>query len=448
MGLVPLGGDSEHLKGIGLAIITGLMRRFDLIALFAVGAVGIWLLGSRLRRRLASEGERLLWMTSAPDTPQSLQPTWLALLITLVLSLPPIVTLAVVGYAVLEAAGKDGYLGAIGSAFLFTAEALFPMEALRQMLRPGGLAIQHFGYRAAVVAPTRTSLRFLLDLGVPMLLLWRICNDSGRSQMDSSLGRVVFCIGMFALSSMFWHSLHPTKGLFADYIKENGDGWVARLRKVWHPSLAMTPVALAIITILGYSYTARLLAGNLYWTLWLAIGVLVIGGLLRLWFLAYRKRVAQRLKAERSVEELRLEGSTVEVQAEQASVDTMQEQSLRLIRVFMFLIATLGLALIWMPVLPAVGFLDSVPLWNTTADDGSRIPVTLRNVVMFLPIVILSIIAVRNLPDLSRGYFSIACHWTDRSDTRSPRLHVTSLRSLESCCQLKHWGCAGKVCSG
>ncbi len=421
----------EHLKEVGLAIITGLMRRFDLIALFAVGAAGIWLFGSRLRRRLASEGERLLLMTSALDMPQTLQPTWLALLITLVLALPPIVTLAVVGYAVLEAAGKDSYLIAIGSAFLFTAQALFPMEALRQMLRPGGLAIQHFGYRASLVAPTRISLRFLLDLGVPMLLLWRICNDSGRSQMDSTLGRVVFCIGMFALSSMFWHSLHPTKGLFADYIKENGDGWVARLKKLWHPLLAMTPVALAIIALVGYSYTARLLAGNLYWTLWLAIGVLVIGGLLRLWFLAYRKRVAQRLKAERSVEELRLEGSTVEVQAEQASVDTMQEQSLRLIRVFMFLIATLGLALIWMPVLPAVGFLDSVPLWNTTADDGSRIPVTLRNLVMFLPILILSIIAVRNLPGSSKACCLIDYRWIVRFAMPSPLSRDTLSQSSE-----------------
>ncbi len=393
----------EHLKAVGSAIIAGLMQRFDLIVFFIVGAVSIWLIGSRLRRRLVHEGDQLLEMTTSVDSPQNLKPTWMALLITLVLALPPVVTLVVLGYAILEVAGKDSYLLAVGSGFLFTAQALFPMEALRQMLRPGGLAIKHFGYRADVVMPTRTSLRFLLDLGVPLLLLWRICNDSGRSQMDASLGRLIFFGGMFALSSMLWHSLHPTRGLFADYIQENSQGWLARLKHLWHPLIAMMPVLLAVITMLGYSYTARLLAGNLYWTLWLGIGVLVIGGLLRLWFIAYRKRVSQRLKMERSVEELRLEGSSVEVSADPTNVDVMHEQSLRLIRVLMFLIATAGLAWIWYPVLPAVGFLDSVPLWNTTSSDGSRIPVTLRNLIIFLPIVVLSVIAVRNLPGLIEG---------------------------------------------
>ena len=394
----------DHPMLIFNALVAGLLSRIDLILFWAVCGLSLWCIGSRLRRRLYHTGEMAIEAALSSDINQSLRPTLTALLLTIVLAIPPVATLAVIGYAILEAAAKDAFLASVGSAFLLAAATLFPMETLRQMLRPRGLAISHFGYREETVGPPRTSLRLLIDLGIPMLLIWRIANESGRTQMDASLGRLVYAIGMVILSYLAWQAMHHRTGLISDYLDEHPDSWAARLRRVWHPVLALSPLALATLALAGYSYTATLFTGKLYWTLWLGIGVLVLGGLLRQWFAAYRRRIAVKLREEKSVESLQLEGSSVEVSRDTPmDVATMNAQSLRLIDALLWIVAFVGIGAIWAPVFPAIGLLDAIPLWSTLLADGSVQPVTLKNIVIFIPIVILSFIAVRNLPGLMEG---------------------------------------------
>ncbi len=400
-----------HLKAIGQSLVKGLTSRLDLIVSWAVLGLGIWCLGSRIRRRLTRTGEKVRDAKLNVSKTSSMRPTLVALMLTGVLVIPPVATLAIVGYAILEGAARDRFLVSVGDAFLIAAAALFPMESLRQLLRPGGLAIAHFGYRSEIVIPPRTSLRLLIDLGIPILLVWAIANASGRSQMDASLGRLLFAVGMTALACLIWFSLHPKSGLLSDYLRERKDSWTARLRRVWHPLVSLVPLGLVGLSLAGYSYTSILLTGRLYWTLWLAIGVIVLGGLLRQWFFTYRQRVAAakttgrlvdpRVPDSPAVELISGEGAAIEIPVEPPlDVDEMNAQSLSLIQSIMWLAVIVGIAVIWSPVLPAVRFLDAVTLWDTTAADGTKLPVTLANLIFAIPIVFLTYVAVRNIPGL------------------------------------------------
>ena len=383
------------------AIVNGLQSRFDLILIWAVFGLALWCLSARLRRRLMKTGESTHHQIGVVHPDDTMASTMIALAITVALAIPPVTTLAVIGYAILEAANKDNYLSSVGSAFVMAAVALFPIETLRQMLCPGGLAIAHFGYRKEIVTPPRTSLRLLIDLGIPLLIVWRIANEPGPSQMDASLGRLIFSFGMVVLAYLLWKALHPATGLLSDYLTLHSDSWTARLKRVWHPIVSLVPIILALLTLVGYSYSATLLTGRLYWTLWLGIAVLVVGGLLNQWFVTYRRRAAVNRKPEKVLQPMRSEGGLIDIPLQplidNAEVDA---QSLRLIRAGLWLAAIIGTALIWSPVFPAVRFLDTIQLWQTTAADGSLTWVTLANIVVAVPIVLLSFIAVRNIPGL------------------------------------------------
>jgi potassium-dependent mechanosensitive channel len=390
-----------HLKAAAVAIRTGLINRIDLIIVWGIFALSIWLGGSRLRRRLTEVGLSAKAGKLDDDLHYSIRPTVIALLITVLLALPLVVTLAVVAYSLLEEANKDLYLSSVGSAFLTAAVALFPIEMLRQVLRPGGLAIAHFGYRNEIVLPPRSSLRLMINLGIPMLILWGVANESSRSPGDVSLARLIFAIGMTVLSYLLWRSLHPSSGLLADYLQEHSNSWTSRLSRLWHPLIASLPTLLAVLALLGYVYTATLLTGRLYWTLWLAIAVLVTGGMLRQWFVTYRRRVAMMRLPENSTQTKPVDGSPIEVKIESPiDVKEMDAQSLRLIQAMLWVAGLVGTVLIWSPVFPAVHFLDGFMLWPSIAADGSVVPVTLANLVIAIPIVVLSFIAVRNVPGL------------------------------------------------
>lgn len=394
----------NHPQMVAGAILEGLISRFDLVVVWIFTGLTVWVFGSRIRRRIFQAGELAQQAALAGDVNHSLAPTIMTLALTLVLAIPPVVTLSALGYAILEAAHKDQFLASVGSALVLAAMALFPIESLRQMLRPGGLAIAHFGYRQEIVAPARMSLRLLIDLGTPMLIVWRIANESGRTQMDASLGRLVFVISMFALSYLIWKSLHPRRGLLANYLDGQPKCWTTTFKKVWHPVLTVVPTVLASLSLAGFSYTATLFTAKLYWTLWLGIGVLVLGGLLRQWFAAYQQRIAIRLREEKLIEAMQLEGRHIEMQPDDAvDVAKVNAQSLRLIQALTWIVAFVGIGMIWAPVFPAIGFLDAVPLWDTSLADGTIEKVTLKNLIIFIPIVILSFIAVRNLPGLLEG---------------------------------------------
>lgn len=131
---------------------------------------------SRVRKRLTFRGKQ-----ASAKSANSLTPTWAAPVLTIGLSLPMVLILWGLGGVFSGVGQREAMVLAIaGALYFFRRCALWPLELLRQVLRPGGLAdCALWRARKHDCAPTREGLRVLIDLGLPILMLWSVSRSLG-----------------------------------------------------------------------------------------------------------------------------------------------------------------------------------------------------------------------------------------------------------------------------
>lgn len=379
--------DPAKLHTLWQSVIGEMLRRPAIVLLWLLSSGVLFGFGPRLRRQIALLGEK-----AAKRNQTAMRPTLRVMWMSGLLALPLLTLLGIPGWRLSEL--SDPYVQAIGNSLLFVAIVVLPLELLRQLVRRNGLAVRHFGLREEHAHTVRAALRFTIDSGMPLALLWGIAYHSGHSAISASLGRPLFFCGMLLMALVLWRIMHPQTGVMCEVLEKYPGGWLDRLRYVWHPALAGVPVVLGVLSLSGYSYSARQLAEQLYWTLWLVIALVIIGGVMRRWVTISRRRLILAQARQRASEAERREGAPIEVNAESHAPDLTEinAQTLRLIHAVLTVMAVVGLAYMWAPVFPAVQFLDK-PLWGT-------ISVTWANLVTALPILLLTVVSVRNVPGL------------------------------------------------
>ncbi len=388
-----------ELKRTGAALITGLLRRPDLLLLAVVSIGTLAFGGPRVRRKLAALGKE-----ASPMQVVSLRPTWLALLLTVIQSFPLPLLLWVLGQAIRVGLEADRADMSIAPGLELAALLIWPIELLRQIIRPNGLLTAHFGVADRSVKSLRMGLRVLIDVGLPLVVIWSVGQRLVSMGVDATLGRLVFCLGMLLLSYEMWVALHPDKGVLCRRLELDPEGWLSRLRGVWLTLGIGFPLVLAGLTIAGYSFGAASLVECLYGTLWLGILTLLAFGFIKRWLLTHRRRlaVAARQKRAEAIEA----GLIEEDQPQEATLDISEinAQTSRLLRTVFTVTALIGLAWVWAPVFPAIDYLDRVQLWPAGVDeDQNKRWVTLASLVKAMPVLFLTVVAVRNLPGLIEG---------------------------------------------
>lgn len=388
-----------NLRGLWDAIVFEMWRRPDIVLLWLLALGCLLGFGSKLRRAIAEIGEQAVKRNQA-----AMRPTIRVMWMTALLALPLVVMFWIPGWRLVNYSGDSNYVRAVGSALELLALAVFPLELARQILRPHGLAIKHFGLCAIQAQVVRTSLRTTIDAGAPLLLLWGVAYHSGIGSIISSLARPLYFIGALLIAHMLWRVLHPERGIMAGLVEKSAGGWVDRLRYVWHYSAVALPIGLGLLCLAGYSYSAIQLAVQLYWTLWLVLGLTVTGGTLRRWVTLSRRRLLLAQARQRASEAERREGVPIDLAVESTSLDLSEinAQTLRLINTLMTVMTVVGLYYMWAAVLPAVQFLDSFELWpSEVGSDGTVLQyVTLGGLLKSLPVILLTFVSVRNVPGL------------------------------------------------
>ncbi|WDQ19284.1 mechanosensitive ion channel domain-containing protein [Rhodopirellula sp. P2] len=390
----------DNLLLLGRCVLKGLLNRPELIAIALIAIFTILYAGARLRRRIATHGERARSRQSV-----SLKPTLAATLLSWALVLPLVGLLWILGDALLASGASEAIVRATAKAFHLAAVAVTPIELLRQCLRREGLAVAHFGADETSIGPLRKWLRLMIDIGVPLLIFYGIAENLGRWQAAAALSRVMLVLGMILVSVVLWRSFSPATGVFSKHIQLNPNGWMSRLRYIWFGFILVVPLALAFIALIGLSSGARVLVEQLYLTLWLCLLTYYISGFVNRWLLTNRRRLTMAVHRERLEESERLGAGGVEIEPSTSmEASEINAQTTRLLQTILFIVALVGVALVWSPVLPAVEYLDQVKLgWTTTDADGNVSPVTLKNIVFAIPIIVLTWVSVRNLPGLIEG---------------------------------------------
>ncbi len=351
------------------AILTYVSARWVWVLIGAMLLSGLWVAGFHCRKRLHAIGD----LVTRYHTDAFVH-TLVALFLTIALTAPIPLAIYAAGWILENADDQVVVAISVGAGMRTAAVFLFTLLFLRQMLRPSGLAEAHFRWPKTTIRPIRRHLRWFTPVVVPVALLVTALDQGGDEAANASLGRVLFTVGLLALSVFLLRVLRPTGPVLRKYLEENKGGWVYRLRGLWRPILVLAPLVFAVLSWLGFHYTALQLEARLEESLVLALTLVLVHGVLLRWLLVARRRVAvddakrRRELAAADAEAKRDAGESVKdtvpvLDEEKVDLPALSSQTRQLFRAAITATVVVGLYIIWAQALPALRMLDRVQVW-------------------------------------------------------------------------------------
>ena len=387
--------------------------------------------------------------------------------------------LAMVSWMLATAPEATTFVQAVAGALRTTALAMWTLGVLRQLCRRNGIGETQFDWNADDLRVAHRSLSWLMTLGLPIVFAVMLINEHGEATWIDSAGRLLFITGMLVLSTRLLRAMHPQRGAVRQTLLDHPDGWLSRLKLVWYPLAVGIPLVFAALAAVGFYYTAQQLTERLITTVWLALGLILVHALVNRWAKLTEQRLqadaaAKQAESERIAvadfieqsldtthelastpanansssadllvepqqvpvinpvtengEPLASPGVTItpEVDLDAIAPDDPVQTATRIaihaqqIRTFTaggLLVGFLvGCWSIWAAVLPALGILDRVELWDQVVNmtevvdtgDGKsttqlvvkKVPITLSHLIMSVAIIVLTIAGSRNIPGL------------------------------------------------
>ena len=456
--------------------IWGVIKRWRLVYCLSSLVILLMLMS---KTRMRDEVDRL-GMIAGKGSCVTFWPTIQALFWSLVIAITiPLIPL-VLGLGIVWSRPTDNPLfDAFGSGFLAVAWFAFPMEILRRMCRPHGLANMHFDWTNKAVETLKRNLDWMTVPSALFVLVIVLLHNLDVTHRVDLVERIVFVAAMGVLGIFLYRTFNPTNGIFATHLAANDKSWANQTSFLWMGFILLVPLTLAVLTIWGYYYTALNLASYLYATFVFALIAETIHAMMRRLILLSRRRVhiqtarrkrelqieAQKeaIKAREEVERVlaaakaeakfgdsEFDASTlpapattpipsVESLIELRPSDDIDDNTIRatkLVGLVMMVVWAIGLWMIWTDVLPALKALDSVTLWPSNevttivaeassdppkADNGGTAigpsieqpdsssadtqtlatgskNVTVRDLLKFIVISVLTLVSARNLP--------------------------------------------------
>ncbi len=410
--------DPDFWQATGRAVLNDVRRNPQYGVLAILVFAPLFLYQRPLRRRLSNFGHM-----AEQGSCRRLDLTLRAVALTAMVAFLWPGLMATIGWrlSVLWADFDEALPTGIAQGLMICASAYFPIEFFRQVCRRHGLALSHFDWPEAGVEDLRRDLRLALGLGLPPIAL------AAAFDVGHVLGRAAFIVGMIIAAYLLHRILRPTGGAMQHFLAYAQDTLVYRLRYLWYAAGVTAPLALAVLTAMGYHYTAHQLSMRLNDTALLLLGVLLVRSLLLRWLLLNRRRAAMEQAQRRRAAQLSApagDGSTILTTppAEEPGPDlaASNTQANRLLSGAVTVLALTGLWWVWIGVLPALGMLREIELWRTAVEtvessvtaDGEVISrttstfrwVTLADAALACLVMMLAIVGGRNAP----GFLDLA----------------------------------------
>lgn len=398
--------DSQNWRTVALLLGQDVVEQPAWTVLFVLLMIGLIWNQSRLRRRLAE-------LSSKAEKNNCTNYHWTvrSLILTLLVTAPVTLTLLFLQWrlsraaagVVLPTTGGDFPIALVAGLQMMVA-VFYPLELVRQLCRHDGLGINHFGWREKLAVRLRGNLRWLINVSVPLVGIIGIFHNHPVQRWESSLGRVAFIVLMLVLCLFLARVFAPRSGVVSGFLTSHAGGWVDRLSWLWYPVVCLLPLGLAAVSYVGFYYTSERLAIHVVSTQWMVTLVAVSYFMLMRWLVLNRRRL-MLAQARQRLEDAAKRDPNDELPApiEESRVDlvAINEQTRRLVASFVVMFIFVMLFVIWSDVLPAVALLEGVRLWPLQGEiTKDTFTITLANVLVVIPIVLLFVISGRNVPGL------------------------------------------------
>ncbi len=326
--------------------------------------------------------------------------------------------LALLGLILTGTPGPEPFPYVVGEALLRLAPGLYYLRAFRLMCMTGGVAEVHFRWRSDTVRGLARYLDAAIWTLIPLGFVAAAVSPLGEVQA-STLGRLALTGATLGFALLLAGALHPRRGVVREALTATPGGVANRMRHVWYPLAVAVPLALAVLTLAGFQYTAGALFHLWLGQFWLLLGLVVLQQAIVRWLLVTRRQLALRQGLERRARrEAQQEaaaagegsvptapGAGIPADVDDAALDlvALDGQTRRLVNALLVVGGGVGLRALWSDVLPALNVLERIPLWSAgTAMDGvtHTLPITLADLASILVIVAVAVISIRHLPAL------------------------------------------------
>lgn len=376
--------------------------------LLPTGLAGIILLRSgKLRARLQATGNHV----GKPRTDKYLH-SFQALLLTLLLAAPWPLLLGVTGWQLGDAIDATDFAKAISHALRWVAPALFYLQIFRILCAPHGLAQVHFRWPEQSLTMLRRQLARLMITFLPAVFLAVLTLNLKALPTGAGIERLAFVLVLTTLALFFYRLFAPGQGALHSYMARKPTSPFTRLRYLWLVISLAVPVALAVLAIFGYHYTAGFLTGSLIQTMWLILMLVIVHQLVVRWLLLTRRRLTfkaavERREAARSAAQARETavpgGEGIADIVEEPAIDlvALSDESRKLLNMATVLTGIIGVWIIWSDVLPAFAYLDKITLWHRPAvinGQEQQIPLTLADAMLAILVAIGTAVATKRFP--------------------------------------------------
>ncbi len=411
-----LGGDLVWLSSSSLwsQALDALTEDFEALtagyALFGLALLGLWVLRIRMRTRL----QAIAGLVGKVRT-DSILLTIQALVLLALRTAPLPAAAALLGWRLGRAGASTDLSKAIGVGLITAAVVGFVLQFLRELCRESGIARAHFHWGKRTDRLVRRELLWFLAAAIPTGFVVALIQQQPDGLLRFSLGRLTFIVLMLATAVLGYRLLHPRKGLYlaADNLK--GSAWLRLTRPIWLPLGVLGPLVLGALAASGYYYAALQLEIRLNQTVLIILAALFLHAFLLRWLQLSQRRLSKKLADEKRAAALKsqegaeglAEGAEYTESADEIDMFEIKEQTKDLLRVVIGFLVLIGFYLAWVSVLPALGVLNQVELWDHTAMvDGvaTQVSTTLASLGMALLLIVITVTAARNMP----GFLEIA----------------------------------------
>jgi potassium efflux system protein len=332
--------------------------------------------------------------------------TWQALGWTLIAALPWAGITWTAGL-LLQSAGEPGkYTHSLGTALAALAGSVGLFTFLRWLVIDKGLAHCHFRWTRARREALARAIPPAAAVLLPAQFLSTLALIRGQDLAIDTAGRSLLMLFAVVGGGLLWWLLAPGRL----WSPRGGVHEPVRLRQALRIGLLALLLLVMLLTLRGYVFTAGVLVRCLWQTGGVMLLVAILYGLLGRWFLLGERRLALR-RAEARREAALEAGEDAsdgelppEAEAEQLDIQSIGAQTQRLVRAVAATAMVLLLFWVWADILPALQRLDEIALWSFSdkASDGSAIIgfVSLRAALLGVALLVLTVVAARNLPGL------------------------------------------------
>ncbi|ART83074.1 miniconductance mechanosensitive channel MscM [Oceanisphaera profunda] len=340
--------------------------------------------------------------------------TFNTLLLSLLTAMPIPALLSLLGNAI-NSPWAPPVVVALANGLTQLMLPVFILLCARNLMLSNGLLIVHFNLPHDRVRRIWGRFQNLMLSLLPALLVLYLARDYQEFSIYDTLGRLSFVIICLLTSLFSWRMYREDLPLLVSPPRQDHLNVVNHL--LW-AVLIISPLLALIAALMGYLFTAHTLLRQLEVSVLVGMGFLMFYYLVRRWMLIQRRRLAfDRAKTKRAeilaqrkekdeITDGTLSSPSPEAEAaavDEVDLDTISAQSLGLLRSALMLGFLLSLMLLWSEINTAFSFLDSIEVWQVSsslAGEDSLTPISLKDLVLTLFVIVLTWITARNLPGL------------------------------------------------